>query len=60
MPGFLADAQEKVQKSGHTKNKHKKENEEQISLYGEFEDFEYESLNDLYVPYYRGGRKWNY
>jgi len=59
MDEFLADAQEKVQKSGHMKNKHKKENGEQIEIYNEYEDFENSSLFD-YSPYYRGGRKWNH
>ena len=62
MDEFLADAKEKVQKSGHVKNKQKEKvkNGEQMSFCGDYDDFEYESLHDLYVPYYRGGRKWNY
>ena len=57
---FLSDAKKKVQKSGHTKNKHKKENGEQIELYDAYGDFEHGSLFDMYAPYFRGGRKWNH
>ena len=55
---FLADAKEKVQKSGHKKTKNKEKNEEQISLYGDYEDFDYPPYGK-YNPYGLEGRIWN-
>ena len=55
---FLADAREKVQKSGNKKTKNIEKNEEQISLYSDYEDFDYPPY-ERYNSYGLEGRIWD-
>ena len=59
---FLSDAREKVQKKSYNCKKYKadvkKWSGEQMSFYGNFDEFEYNSPYDMYVPYHLGGNKW--
>jgi hypothetical protein len=62
----MADARKKVQRKSHSANKYKGntagESAEQMSLRGEFQDFDdYDYYNSVYYQYgLIGGNQWNY